>query len=450
MSDNSRSIVAIGQHGVVASVNRQIAITEKLLTDLRKRMENLSTLPEDSRTFTCPIMGAKFVLIPAGTFMMGSPEDEQPFSPDDQTSHQVTISKPFYLQTTPVTQRQWEVVMGNNPSQFKGKDRPVENVSWGIVKRYIQKLNELVGNNGYRLPTEAEWEYAAKSGMKEVWAGTSHESSLMDYAWYAANSGKKTHPVGQKKPNSLGIYDMSGNVWEWCSDGYRDEYYFTRGGCYLNNQLFVRAASRGACIPDAHAGTIGFRIAVSPDGRKQSNWLNRACDLDDLGDWHGMLDWCTKWTKSEPEDADAWSFLGLAYGNLKYNDETINAYRESLRIDPDKVTVWVLLGEAYNRLKRYDESIDAYHEALRINPKKAIAWIGVGNTCYDLNLCDKAIYAYRKALRIDPNKINAWQGLVLAYRKLGNLTNALDAIRELRRRAPAKADKLLDLIGPRK
>jgi formylglycine-generating enzyme required for sulfatase activity len=151
------------------------------------------------KEFICPILNAKFVLIPAGTFMMGSPEDETGCN-DDETLHQVTISKPFYLQTTPVTQRQWKKVMGSNPSYFKncGDDCPVEQVSWNDIQEFISKLN-FQSDKKYRLPTEAEWEYAARSGgKKEKWAGTSDESSLGDYAWYVDNCCNKRHPVSQK------------------------------------------------------------------------------------------------------------------------------------------------------------------------------------------------------------------------------------------------------------
>ena len=251
---------------VGVSVGRRLEITEKLLAESLGKKE-----------YTCPIMGAKFVLIPAGTFMMGSPEDEVGRD-DDETLHQVTISKPFYLQTTQVTQRQREMVMGNSPSEYKGEDRPVERVSWDDVQEYIQKLNELAGDARYRLPTEAEWEYAARSGGKsEKWAGTSNESSLGDYAWYGSNSEGKTHPVGQKKPNSLGIYDMIGNVWEYCSDWYEEKYYsesprdnplgpssgsnrIRRGGSWFNPAFTARASDRG--WGSGRHSNWGFRLVA--------------------------------------------------------------------------------------------------------------------------------------------------------------------------------------------
>ncbi len=169
-------------------------------------------------------IGMKFVLKPAGTFMMGSPSNE-PLRNNNEIQHKVTISPPYYLQTTEITQGQWKMIMGNNPSSFAncGDDCPVEKVSWNDAQEFIRKLNQKENTSKYRLPTEAEWEYAVRSGGKdEKWAGTSDELKLKNYAWYDHNSTKKTHPVGQKRPNGLGLYDMTGNVFEWCQDWYGD------------------------------------------------------------------------------------------------------------------------------------------------------------------------------------------------------------------------------------
>jgi formylglycine-generating enzyme required for sulfatase activity len=234
--------------------------------------------PDESSTFTSPTIGAEFVLIPAGTFTMG----------DSSDAHKVKISKPFYMQTTEVTQVQWQKVMGSNPSHFTecGDDCPVEQVSWNDVQDFIGKLNRQEGTDKYRLPTEAEWEYAARSGGKqEIYAGTSNESELGNYAWYDANSGGKTHPVGQKKPNGLGLYDMSGNVWEWVLDwygGYQSgplslflsvtdptgpssgSHRVLRGGSCYNGAGYCRAAFRRYYTPAIRGRNLGFRLARTP------------------------------------------------------------------------------------------------------------------------------------------------------------------------------------------
>ncbi len=225
--------------------------------------------------FASRTLGAAFVFVPAGTFTMGGKgSDEKP--------HQVTISRPFYMQTTEVTQAQWKRVMGNNPSYFKdcGDDCPVEQVSWDDVQEFIRRLNMSEGTTLYRLPTEAEWEYAARSGGKrEAYAGTSDASKLDNYAWNNDNSGNQTHPVGLKSPNGLGLYDMSGNVWEWVQDWYGDypsgsvtdpfgpsdgKCRVYRGGAY-NDWMVKREVESRNCGPSTlRLSWLGFRLVRSP------------------------------------------------------------------------------------------------------------------------------------------------------------------------------------------
>jgi len=176
----------------------------------------------DKKEFTNSI-GMKFVLIPAGTFIMGSPASE-PDRSDNETQHQVTLSRSYYMQTTEVTQGQWTAIMGNNPSQFKdcGDNCPVENISWQDAQEYIKRLNMREGTNKYRLPTEAEWEYACRAGSQSRFSFGDAVGSLDLYGWYEGNSGNRTHPVGQKEPNAWGLYDMHGNVCEWVQDRYGD------------------------------------------------------------------------------------------------------------------------------------------------------------------------------------------------------------------------------------
>jgi formylglycine-generating enzyme required for sulfatase activity len=173
-------------------------------------------LPE---TYTNSV-GMSFVLLDAGTFIMGGPEGD-----GDEIGlpeHTVVLSEPFYLQVTEVTQGQWEAVMGRNPSSHQGDPRlPVENVSWDEAQEFISKLTAREGGDHYRLPTEAEWEYACRAGGEQKHSCTGQVS---DCAWYAGNSGDQTHPVGIKQPNAWGLYDLQGNVWEWTQDFFTGEY----------------------------------------------------------------------------------------------------------------------------------------------------------------------------------------------------------------------------------
>lgn len=250
----------------------------------------------------------EFAHAPAGTFTMGSPADE-PGRDSDETPHQVTLTKGFYMQTTEVTQGQWKAVMGENPSFFKncGDDCPVENVSWNDVQTFIERLNRLAKNGGYRLPTEAEWEYACRAGSQTALysgpiqiLGQNNAPALDPIAWYGGNSGVKykggydssgwlekqyksdrsgTHSVGQKKPNEWGLYDMIGNVYEWCYDWYGDypsgevknpigsekgSARVARGGSWLNFAGYCRSADRDGYEPDFRDDGLGFRLVVPP------------------------------------------------------------------------------------------------------------------------------------------------------------------------------------------
>ena len=232
--------------------------------------------PARGEPFTDPVTGMELVFVKGGTFLMGDVWGDG--GDNEKPMHRVTVSD-FYLGKYPVTQAQWEAVTGWNPSEFQGADRPVENVTWAECQEFIEKLNEKTGRT-YRLPTEPEWEYAARSGGKrEKWAGTSNESELEDYAWYDKNSRGQTHPVGQKKPNGLGLYDMSGNVWEWCQDWYgaypsgaqRDPQgassgsdRVVRGGSWIIVAWYVRSALRYGHDPGYRYSYLGFRVATVP------------------------------------------------------------------------------------------------------------------------------------------------------------------------------------------
>ena len=156
----------------------------------------------------------EFVLIHPGTFLMGAPKGADKEKP----VHKVTISKPYYLGKNLITQEQWQSVMGKNPSHFKGPKNPVERVSWKDCQAFAKKLHEKDPTHTFRLPTEAEWEYACRAGSTTEYCYGDAESQLEDYAWFIGNSDNQTHPVGLKKPNAWGLFDMHSNVWEWCQD----------------------------------------------------------------------------------------------------------------------------------------------------------------------------------------------------------------------------------------
>ena len=167
----------------------------------------------------------EFVLILAGEFEMGSPSGEENRLDNEGPVHTVTIGKAYYLGKYEVTQAQWREVMGNNPSHFKGDDLPVESVSWNDAQEFVRKLNEMEGTDKYRLPSEAEWEYAARAGTTSRYSFGNDESDLSEFAWYRDKSGNsKIHPVGLKQPNTWCLYDMYGNVWEWVQDKYHSNY----------------------------------------------------------------------------------------------------------------------------------------------------------------------------------------------------------------------------------
>ncbi len=226
--------------------------------------------------FTDPATGTDFVLVKGGCYMMGDDSDK------DNPAHEVCVND-FYMSKYVVTQGQWKTVAGSYPKSLSscGDNCPAQQLSWDDVQEFIGKLSQRSGKR-YRLPTEAEWEYAARGGSKnEKWAGTGSESELGNYAWYSGNSEGKVHPVGQKKPNGLGLYDMSGNVWQWVHDWYDKDYYrnspkqnplgpnggtshVLRGGSWSRNAIFTTTAVRNIITPGCWLDYYGFRLAMTP------------------------------------------------------------------------------------------------------------------------------------------------------------------------------------------
>ncbi|MCM1042148.1 MAG: formylglycine-generating enzyme family protein [Bacteroides sp.] len=243
-----------------------------------------NTKPKRGRNFTevsVPGLNLKMVYVEGGSFQMGATAEQVGDAEEDEFPvHKVTLS-PYYIGKYEVTQAQWKAVMGNenNPSEFEGENRPVENVSWSEAQHFCEELSALTGRT-YRLPTEAEWEYAARGGKKSKGYKYSGSPDIEEVAWYIGNSGSATHVVGMKKPNELGIYDMSGNVWEWCLDRYGsyDEDAVEnptgsasgsarvfRGGSWYNYAKYCRVAYRRCYNPGFRGDyRLGFRVVLVP------------------------------------------------------------------------------------------------------------------------------------------------------------------------------------------
>lgn len=217
------------------------------------------------------------VKVEGGTFMMGEKHSLLGGLGTDNKEHQVTLSS-FSIGRAPVTQKEWKAVMGSNPSHFKGDDLPVESVSWEDCQKFIQQLNKMTHMN-FRLPTEAEWEFAARGGNMSKHYKYSGSDDVDSVAWYDDNSDGKTHSICQKKPNELGLYDMSGNVWEWCQDWYDRNnlskslsanfgnnkirsFRVNRGGSWGSRARYCRVAYRDEDKPDAHGNFLGFRLVL--------------------------------------------------------------------------------------------------------------------------------------------------------------------------------------------
>ncbi len=218
------------------------------------------------------------VFVKGGCFLMGDNFGDGGI--DEKPVHRVCVDD-FYMGKYAVTQEEWKKVMGDNPSPFRqGGKYPVESISWNDAQEFIHRLRKISGLK-WRLPTEAEWEYAARSGgKKERYAGTDNEAELDAYAWHDGNSEMIVHPVGEKKPNGIGLYDMSGNVWQWVQDRYDRDYYrqspsdnpkgdpfgvnrIVRGGSALVNRGFLRLSYRDYLAPEYRGACFGFRLALS-------------------------------------------------------------------------------------------------------------------------------------------------------------------------------------------
>ena len=288
-SPNVFTNIAAGKHNIkiskagYADYSGSVTIQENqqasVSGSLTKTSVVSSSSPSTSGTLVpITVKGVTFnmIKVDGGTFTMGATSEQKKPDNDENPTHQVTLSS-YYIGETEVTQELWKAVMREKPSNFKGDNLPVEKVSWEDCQRFIGKLNGLTGKS-FRLPTEAEWEYAARGGNRSNHTQYSGGSNIDDVAWYRGNSGSKTHPVKTKKPNELGLYDMSGNVYEWCQDWYgsygsnaqtnptgpaRGFCRVCRGGGWGYGEVFCRSSDRYYFSRGDSYGNLGLRLALS-------------------------------------------------------------------------------------------------------------------------------------------------------------------------------------------
>ena len=279
----SKSGYATSRQTVTISEGQTASISGSLTSSTSSSSANTLSSSGSSlsgNTITIPVkngINIEMVKVEAGSFDMGAtPEMKKPYD-WEKPVHRVTLTNNYYIGKYEVTQALWKIVMGSNPSNFKGDNLPVENVSWNNCQKFISKLNKLTGKS-FRLPTEAEWEFAARGGNKSRGYLYSGSNAIGDVAWYEGNSSFMTHAVGTKQPNELGIYDMTGNVWEWCQDWYDSyssspqtnptgavsgSYRVDRGGSWNCLARSCRASCRDRCTPDYRNNSCGLRLVLS-------------------------------------------------------------------------------------------------------------------------------------------------------------------------------------------
>ena len=284
MSAEENNLIISNTGGLIRKMDHQLELMNRVLGEIAERKTEITTgdsfigmrAGEERDWEIAPGVKMTFCWCPAGDFLMGSPEHEEDRDEDEKQVH-VTLTKGFWMAKTQVTQKQWTAIMGNYPSHFTGDNLPVEMVSWNDVQEFLEKLNEKIGNDDggkMVLPTEAQWEYACRAGELGPFSG----GTIDEVAWYDDNSEDNTHQVGMKMSNAWGLYDMHGNVHEWCADWHgrklqggvdpsgpvSGEVRVVRGGSWRNFARYCRAADRSYLgHPTAHFSSHGFRVARS-------------------------------------------------------------------------------------------------------------------------------------------------------------------------------------------
>ena len=437
--------IAIGTHKVEIVLNgyatwsRDITITEGQTATLDATLSKAAAVTTSTTASSGTGISdfCDMVFVEGGTFTMGATSEQGSEADDEEKpTHSVTLSD-FYIGKYEVTQAQWKSIMGSNPSKWKGDNLPVESVSWNDIQEFIQKLNQKTGKK-YRLPTEAEWEYAARGGAKSQGYKYSGSNHLDSVAWYWDNSGNKTHPVGQKVPNELGIYDMSGNVYESCQDRYDDyssasqtnptgpssgSYRVLRGGSWNNYAEGCRVSSRTCNTPSSGGSYNGFRLAhdaITKPSTVAKEIYQKGKSLYYQKRYAEAIPFIRE--AAEKGYAEAQFRLGWCYRNgyglTKSDTEAVKWYRKAA--EQGHAQAQTNLGFCYRNgigvTKDYTEAIKLYRKAAEQG--NAMAQSNLGNCYYGgrgvAQDYTEAVKWYRKAAE-EGNFKNAQYHLGLCY-----------------------------------
>jgi len=406
-------------------------------------------------------IGMKLVYIPAGSFMMGSSDsaaqlareyglEEKWFAPE-LPQHQVRMSKGFWMSKTEVTQGQYKSVMNAHP--WSGEDsvqedanNPAVYMSWDDATEFCVKLSQQEGRT-YRLPREAEWEYACRAGTTTRFSFGDSDASLGDYVWFRGNLAKLSqryaHPVGQKKPNPWRLYDMHGNVWEWCSDYYDKDYYSDspsvdpegpssgdsgclRGGSWGDAGILLRCSYRLKYPSVVRSSYVGFRVVCS-DQEKTSreevpnlletsiDYFNRGKAYADKSQYDRAISDFNEAIEIDPMYAEAYNNRAIAYIAKGQFDQAFSDFNKAIEINPQYAEAYLYRGGLYDHKGEYDRAISDFNKAIEINPRYVEAYSNRGYACAKKGEYDQAISDCTKAIEIDPQHAAAYLNRGLAY-----------------------------------
>ncbi|MGA2445245.1 MAG: SUMF1/EgtB/PvdO family nonheme iron enzyme [Opitutaceae bacterium] len=369
--------------------------------------------PSQGQTWTVRDLNLEMAYIRPGTFTMGSPASESGRSSDEGPQTQVTLTEGYWLGKTEVTQAQWEALMESIPSKFMGPDRPVEQVFWSDAMEFCRKLTERERSAGrlpegyeYTLPTEAQWEYACRAGTTGQYGG---DGNLDDMGWYRQNSGNTTHPVGQKQANAWGLYDMHGNVWEWCLDWYgnypggsvRDPTgpasgtgRVGRGGGWGSYAIGCRSAFRSGGVSGYRFNGLGFRLALAPQVNQPATVAaNHTAEVSASSE---------KFRGAEEDQRATEPELDQRF------KEMAAQYRASPQKPlPDKISRCDVLAKTAILTKDYDRAIDIYEDGLKEMPTWAVGHFNVAILLGNSKSYNSAILHMKMYLELEPNAPDA-------------------------------------------